>query len=93
MAVPIAPPEPPLVPILGKGYELKAFIPTVMLQCQCPAKSPLLMIGLGAKVTCPACRKIFTVTMFRGDASSGQVHVDIAVGLDAGPSRKSPLAI
>lgn len=47
------------IPIVGQPVTVKGFVPTVMLQCNCDAKEPMLAVGVGGLCRCPACQRTF----------------------------------
>lgn len=71
MSDPIQFPGAGHVPILGQPARLLAFQPTVLLQCNCDGKHPLLAIGLGAVVACPGCKRRFTLKGFAWSQETG----------------------
>lgn len=71
----------PNIPIIGQPYHLKAVIPTVLATCGCESKEPLLLIGLGARVTCRGCGRPFVLESFAGDRASDNVNATLGVGV------------
>lgn len=72
----IKPAVPSGVPIVGQAFAIKGGYPTVLLQCNCGAHEPMLLIG-NQPSACPACRRGFVTTAFAFDAQTGQIQVQI----------------
>ena len=66
------------IPIVGQPCRLLAFVPNVLLQCACDAKTPMLAVGQGAIVRCPSCHRAFVVAEIAFHAQTNQVSVKIA---------------
>ena len=47
------------IPILGQPLTVLAWFPTVSVVCNCEAKQPLLLVGLGNLSVCPQCGRGF----------------------------------
>jgi hypothetical protein len=45
----------PLVPLVGKPFELLSDFHTYVIRCTCPAKTVITIIGDGVGPACPAC--------------------------------------
>lgn len=68
------------VPILGKPFEILGQFVTVMIRCRCEAMTPLLIVGVGGRVTCPACRNVYVVAKGGGAEVGLIAHVDEPTG-------------
>lgn len=58
-------------PIVGQPFKIVSYFNTVLIQCNCDAQTPLLLVGRSA-ATCPACQKRFAIGE-QGQATIGQV--------------------
>lgn len=48
------------IPILGQPFKTLAHVATVMIECQCEDKTPLLLVGVeGTRGPCPSCGRIY----------------------------------
>ncbi len=61
------PPFPPTIPIagalkIGEAFKIKTHYPTVILECQCPAKTVLAIVYANVPQACPACRNRYMIT-------------------------------
>jgi hypothetical protein len=68
------------VTILGNPYTVVAILPTVLLTCGCPAKTLIVLQGMGAQGMCPACTRGFALQGVQLDAQ-GTGGATIASGL------------
>ncbi len=60
---PHLPPELARAHVLGKPFEILGHVrPTVIVQCQCDAKTVLVLNGVQSIGTCPACLVRFLIT-------------------------------
>ena len=50
----------PHVPILGQPCKVLSHYSTVLIQCNCAAQTPLVLV-MNLKKTCPACGSVFVV--------------------------------
>lgn len=66
------------IPIIGQPAVVKSWAAQVVVQCNCPAKEPVLMV-LGGIGQCPACQRAFTITKIGFDATTGQANVTIGL--------------
>lgn len=57
-------------PILGQSFTIVGHYATVLIQCACEAKSPLIIVG-NSRATCAACGERFAI----GDQGSATVGV------------------
>lgn len=55
--------------LVGKPLRILVAYSTAIIECQCPAKSVLVLPGKNRVTTCQACGKQFAI------ASSGQIDV------------------
>lgn len=69
--------EFPPVPTIGERVKLLQHYHTFVVQCQCEAKTVLVIIGNGQGVACPACGTVPVGEM------KGQARVGHGVTLDA----------
>jgi len=81
MTIPFTPRS--AIPIIGQAFVLKGGFPTVLGQCGCEAKEPLLLVG-GAPNMCPSCKRTFVVQRFIYDPS-GQIQAEVGVLQHAPP--------
>lgn len=58
------------VPLVGQPCAIKAWFSTVLVQCNCGAHEPVLLIGMHAS-PCPACGTTFLVTEVAFNRASG----------------------
>lgn len=77
MSDPIPFRAPQDIPILGQACKVHGWFPTVLLQCQCDAKTPLMIVGLGAVAACEVCRRHFTIGALNHDPMSGAGTVQV----------------
>lgn len=71
--------KPPAnIPIIGQPFTVKNGFATVVIQCGCEAKEPVLLIG-GNPGTCKACRRSFVCTGATFNAQSGQMQVQVGL--------------
>jgi hypothetical protein len=49
------------VPLVGQSFHIVTAYTTAILQCQCEAKSILLLQGKDRVSTCPGCGKSFAI--------------------------------
>lgn len=59
----------PHVPILGQQFRVLAAYSTAVIECSCPAKTVIVMTGVGKQGGCSACGKVY------GIAKSGQLSI------------------
>lgn len=79
MTIPFRPPAPKNdIPIIGQPFKVKGGFPTVLLQCTCDAKEPVMLIG-GQPGACAACGRMFVVASFAFDRQSGQIQVNVGL--------------
>ena len=73
-------PFPPTVnvPLVGQPCTVKGWFPSVLIHCNCEAKEPMMIVGLGGVAQCPACGRGFTVTEIHHDARTGDGRVGIS---------------
>lgn len=50
-----------VAPIIGKPFEILAHTSTALIQCGCEAGWPLMLVGVGTVVQCPACERSFAI--------------------------------
>ncbi len=65
------------VPIIGQPFVFKGGHSTVLVQCQCEAKEPVILIG-NMPNFCAACHRGFAVAMFTSNGS-GQCQAQIGI--------------
>lgn len=63
------PPFPPTVPILGQPLRVIIAFSTAIIECQCEAKSVIMLSGKGRISQCQACGKQFAI------ADSGALQI------------------
>jgi hypothetical protein len=66
------------IPILGQAFTIKTGFGTVLIECGCEAKSPVLIVG-GAHATCPACGRIFACVEFTANNQTNQIQAKIGI--------------
>lgn len=49
------------VPILGQPFKIMSHFPTVVVQCQCEAKTILCLFGVQVPQVCAACRNSYMI--------------------------------
>jgi len=76
------------VPIIGQPFTLKGGFSTTLVQCECEAKVPVLVIGAGPGV-CAACRRTFVVLKFAFDGQTGQIQANVALAQPS-PAAETP---
>lgn len=62
------------VPILGQTFKILVNYPTVIIQCQCDAKTVLPLIGVQNVSRCPACQNAYMIAGDKGQ-EVGQVQL------------------
>lgn len=67
------------IPIVGQAATLKEFCPTVLIQCNCEAKAPVLIVGAKAVKACQACKRRYTITAIHWDARAGTLALEIGL--------------
>jgi hypothetical protein len=72
------------IPIVGQPFVLKGGHSVTLIQCQCDAKEPVILIGPMPNA-CPACKRTFVVQRFSQtgpgiEASIGIVQVPGVTG-------------
>lgn len=78
------------IPIIGQPFELKNWFLTTLLQCNCEAKAPVLLVGaIGAKAACPACKKIFVLQGFSGEPPA-KLTINIGLALPVADAVAAP---
>lgn len=62
--MPIPFPPPPMAGALeiGAPFRIKAHYPSVIVECQCPAKTVIALVFAHVPQTCPACRNRYMIT-------------------------------
>lgn len=71
------------VPIVGQPCTLKSWVPTVMVQCNCDEKAPILLIGQSI-VACPACQRRYQIGGIQYHLANAQLN--IGINLVVGPT-------
>ena len=66
------------VPIIGQPFTVKGGFPTTLLQCQCEAHEPVMLIG-GSPGQCSACHRTFVCASFSFNAQTGQIQVQVGL--------------
>lgn len=69
----------PTIPILGQPCTFLAFVPTVMITCNCDGQAPVLLVGMGGRAKCPACDRVFELNGIQ--FQKGQPQLAVNVGL------------
>lgn len=78
------------LPIVGQPCKVHGWFPTVMLTCNCEAKTPLLIAGLGVVAQCDSCRRGFAIGTITHDQETGAGSVNIVtVAIPARPGAPS----
>jgi hypothetical protein len=68
------PPFPPTVPLVGQPLKILVAYSTAIIECQCEAKTVLLLPGKHRVAACPACGKMFAIS------ASGLITVGEVLG-------------
>lgn len=55
--------------LVGQPMKILVAYSTAVIECQCEAKSVLVLQGMGRPTPCPACKKLFVI------AESGLVKI------------------
>ena len=71
------------IPILWQAFTVKGGFSTVMLQCGCSAKEPIMLVGSNPGA-CQSCGNMYAVAEFGFTAQTGQIQTKVAIG-KAGP--------
>lgn len=78
------------VPIIGQPCAVKAWFPTVLVQCNCDGQSPLLLVGQ-AIVSCPHCHRRYQVG--RVHYQQAPPHLDVGINVIVLPEDANPAPI
>lgn len=63
MAIPFPPPVSLAGALaIGEPFTIKTHYPTVIVECQCPAKTIVAIVYANVAHTCPACKNRFMIT-------------------------------
>jgi hypothetical protein len=68
------------VPIVGQPLKVHSVVPQVFATCQCAAKTPIILFGLGATALCDGCQRAYTLQTISHDPATGQIGAGIGVG-------------
>jgi hypothetical protein len=68
------------VPLVGQSFQIVTAFTTAILQCQCEAKTILLLQGKDRPATCPACQKSFAIAQV-SSMQIGQVLLPVEEGV------------
>ena len=66
------------VPIIGQPFTVKGGYATALIQCQCEAREPVLLLG-NAPAFCAGCHRGFIIVGFSFDARVGQIQVNVGL--------------
>lgn len=69
---------PTSIPIVGQPFTLHAWFATVLITCNCPAHTPLMIVG-PTLAPCLACKKGYQIQSVTFDARTGKAHVNLAM--------------
>lgn len=83
--MPIPFPSPAHIPIVGQPCKVHGWFPTVLLSCSCEAKTPLMIVGLGAVAQCEACKRGFSISGLLHDAATGAGSVSVGLAMPPAP--------
>lgn len=81
-APPIPFPGAEQFPLVGQPLTIHNAVLILNIVCNCEAKTPLLLVGLGGISYCKGCRKGFRVLGIEHDVRTGKpphYHIDIVV--------------
>ena len=70
----------PTVPIIGRGYDVKAWAVTLALECQCETRPTLMLTGqFGAIVRCPSCGRGYVLRDAKGipERNALGAHIEV----------------
>lgn len=71
----------PSVPIIGQPFSIHGWFVTVVLQCKCGQREPVLVAGkIGAQGQCPACQRVFIIQAV-ASRPNGQLEFSIAMAV------------
>ena len=71
----------PSVPIIGDSFKIVTGFSTVVIQCQCAAKTVLVLQGKNAVKQCPGCHRGFAIAK-AGGLEVGEVLMSPDVELE-----------
>lgn len=66
------------VPIIGQPFTVRSGFPTTLLQCNCEAREPVMLVG-AAPGQCRACRRTFVCAGFTFNGQTGQIQVQVGL--------------
>lgn len=73
------------VPIVGLPVKVNSWCAIFSVTCNCEAKSPLLISGLGSIAVCPGCKRGVQVLGVQQDVrSQAPAHFNVNIILPAG---------
>lgn len=65
------------VPLVGQSFQIVTAFSTAIIQCQCEAKSVLVLQGRNRVSACPVCGKQFAIAK-SSDLQIGEVVPDLS---------------
>jgi len=68
----------PVVPILGQPFTVTCGFPTLVLQCQCAAKTTVLLMA-GTPGSCRACGRAYVIARCAFNLQTGQIQAEIGL--------------
>lgn len=60
------------IPLVGQPCTILTWFPTLSLVCNCEAKQPLLVVGIGNVAECPKCGRGFQLHGVMFDVRTGK---------------------
>lgn len=71
------------VPIVGQPCTIITWFPTLSITCNCEAKQPVLLVGIGNLSVCVNCGRGFQLIGVRQNATGEPPHFDIHIVMAA----------
>lgn len=62
--------------IVGKPFAVKAAYATVVLQCQCVAKEPVILFDQSPG-QCPACKRMYVIEKFQAEGAEKRTSIAV----------------
>lgn len=66
------------IPIIGQAFQMKGGFPTASIQCGCPGRDAVLLVG-ATPGQCQSCKRVFVMQTFQFDGRTGQISANIAL--------------
>jgi hypothetical protein len=66
---------------VGAPYTLHAWHPTIVIQCGCPAKEPVMLVGVKMIGVCKSCKRAYQVKSIGWDAVSNATKLELNIGI------------